>query len=145
MQKPALLRTAIEKAVPELAANPENLGMWVVQGSVKIRKKTLGHTQSYRLCIGIVDLDSQTQDRVTLAIINWLQEWEPDLNVRAGDDGLTFEVDVLGDRTVNILYTVHLVEEVMVKVDQHNTVTEIRYRKPPQEYPDLSWPGLPSC
>lgn len=141
MQKPALLRKAIEAAVPDLLAHPENLGMWVAQGSIKGRKKTLGHTQKYSLRIAVADLPSNLQDVVTIAILNWLQEWEPDL-IGHSADGFSFETDILGDAKVDILYTIQLVEDVEVVVDQKNRVSKIAYRKPPQEFNDLTWAGL---
>ena len=55
MEKPASLRKALAAAIPELAANPDKLAMYVIDGQTRASKHTFGHTISYRLNINISD------------------------------------------------------------------------------------------
>ena len=144
MEKPASLRKALAAAIPELAANPDKLAMYVIDGQTRAGKHTLGHTISYRLNINISDYTSGI-NRLNIAIINWLQTHQPDiLGPGAADpDAYVFEVDILSGGSCDIAIVLRLSESIRALVDDAGQI-HISHRPPVQHKNDLTWPGLPA-
>ena len=111
MEKPASLRAEIERALPEIAANPEKLAMFVTDGRVQAYKSTLSHETAYTLSV-LIENYSGGQDEVRAVIINWLQKHQADiLHPGANADGrYTFEADILRHDAADLLIQLQLTE-----------------------------------
>lgn len=143
MEKPASLRAAIAAAAPELAANPDKLALYIIEGRVKATKAALSHNIGYRLNINITDFAGSI-NRLNIAIINWLQTNQPDiLGPGAADpDAYVFEVDILSGGSCDIAIVLRLTESIRALVDDAGQI-HISHRPPPQHKNDLTWPLLP--
>jgi hypothetical protein len=107
------LRAAITAAVPELAAHPARLKMWIEKGSAQCRQsESFGFTFSYRLCVYLEDLATDIAI-VSLALFGWLRVNQVDL-LSPGTDGFTFDADVLDNGTVDVMFLLKLTEDVAV-------------------------------
>lgn len=107
------LRVALIEAVPELETHPARLKMWIEQGSAQSRQTaSFGFTFSYRLSVFLGDLATDISV-VSLALFRWLRVHQVDL-LRPGTDGFTFDVDVLDNGTVDVMFVLQLTEDVGV-------------------------------
>lgn len=143
MEKPASLRKALAAAIPELAANPDKLAMYVIDGQTRASKHTFGHTISYRLNINISDYTSGLA-RLNVAVIAWLQQHQPDI-LGPGDvapDSYVFEADILNNDAADIAIVLRLTESLLARIDEQGHI-HISRRPEPQLKNDLSWPRLP--
>ena len=133
MEKPALLRTEIEKHLPEIKNNPEKLTLFVQNGRVSGNKHTLGHEVRYTLALMI---DGYTGDTGILnaVILNWARRHQPDLLApgRVPDNAYRFEADILDNQSCDLLIELALSERITVTADNNGQVT-VRHQKPPTE------------
>ena len=144
MEKPASLRAAITAAAPELAANPDRLTLYIIEGTVTAAKASLGHKLQYRLNINITDF-SGSINRLNVAIINWLQTHQPDIlgpgSVPA--DAYVFEADILNSGSYDIAIVLRLTETIRALVDAAGQI-HISHRPAVQHKNDLTWADLPA-
>jgi hypothetical protein len=79
MIKPASLRAAIVAAVPDLAANPDKLQVFVDAGNlVATNTKTLSF--EYRYTINLILLDfAGDEDTIMMALLIWVRRHQSDL------------------------------------------------------------------
>jgi hypothetical protein len=113
MLKMDTLRAAITEAVPELAAHPARLKMWIDRGSAQSRQtETFHFTYAFRLNVFVEELATDISV-LSLAIFRWLRVNQPDL-LAPGTDGFTFDVDVLDNNTVDVLFLLALTQNVTV-------------------------------
>lgn len=113
MRKPDSLRAAIAAAIPDFAANPDRLIMWIDRGSVIGRgtpSDNFGY--SYRLNILVTGFSGH-QAVIAIAILDWLRINQPDL-LAPGKDAFTFEADYLDNRTIDLALELQLTEAVRV-------------------------------
>lgn len=124
MEKPALLRAEIEKHLPELAANPEKLTMFVTGGRILAGKGALSHESAYTLNILINDFVGDI-DVINAIVIKWLSEYQADALGPGYTDpkGYSFEVDILNDMSADILIELRLTERTTVLVDDDGNVS----------------------
>lgn len=138
MQKPKSLRLAIENALPEIAANPEKLAMFIENGRISANKGTLSHTENYTLTLLITDFVSNL-DVLKTSMINWLQIHQPDI-LGAGavaENAFTFQADILSHDTADVLIQLRLSERVNAMIDENRQI-HITHPKEPQLTPDLT-------
>lgn len=138
MKKPESLRRAIEAALPEIAANPEKLSMFVENGRVEGNKGTLSHADRYTLTLLLTDFVGDI-DVLKTSIINWLQVNQPDI-LGAGavnPDAFTLQVDILSHAAADILIQLRLTERINAKIDEQQQI-HISYPAEPQHATDLT-------
>lgn len=131
MQKIDTLRAAIVQALPELAATPDRLRLWVERGSAQSRMtKTRGFSFTFQLNLLIIGMATDFAV-LALAIFDWLRVNQPELLVPEAD-GFAFEVDVLDNSSVDVLVTLKLTQAVAVNVkpDGSNSVDYLAEQNP---------------
>lgn len=129
MIKPASLRAALVAAIPSLRINPDALTVFIDRGSIAA---TGSHTLSfeYRYVCNALLLDFAGEaDDVFIALVAWVRENQPDLvtNLDERANGITYEIDILSNATVDISIKLALTESVVVSVDTEGkrTVTHV--------------------
>ncbi|WP_408586590.1 phage tail protein [Novosphingobium sp.] len=111
MKKPGLLRAAIARVLPEVERDYDKLAMWVEKGGVRARLgENHGFAWSYELTILAA---GYTNDPAALffVIVEWVREQQPDL-LAVGAAPIAFEVDVMDERTVDVMIKLKLEEFV---------------------------------
>lgn len=113
MRKPDTLRAAIVAQLPELASEPDRLRMWIERGGARsVMTAELGFGFAYRLNVLVTELAGDVA-LLGLAIFQWLRVNQPEL-MTPGRDGFTFDVDILDNRTADVLIQLDLTEDVAV-------------------------------
>ena len=113
MKKIDTLRAAIVAATPELAQQPARLRMWVDRGTVEARQTESGSfAYAFRLNVLIMELATDVSV-ISDAIIRWLRVNQPD-RLAPGNTAFTFDVDILDNRTVDLLIEVEVTQSVEV-------------------------------
>lgn len=122
MFKPASLRVALTAAIVDAAGvriferDPAKLRIWGDKGRIAGR---LGHARGfeyrYRLNVFLEDF-AGSEDAVVIALVEWLRQHQPDLllNHDRGDQAIPFEVEVLDNQLVDMLFELELTETVRV-------------------------------
>lgn len=114
MQKPALLRTHLATALPELARDPERLKMWLDNGGIRsTQSASLGFQWAYKLNIVVTDW-TQHPSIIMVLIVEWLRRHQPDLVASNAAAGFTFEADIIDDKTIDLSIDLDLTEVVTV-------------------------------
>src|SRR5688572_3153123 len=111
MRKLDSLRAAIVAALPELARSPENLRIWIDRGAGRCQgTKTDAFGFAFQANILIVEMTSDIAV-LALAIFRWLRVNQPDL-LSPHRDGFNFDVDILDNRSADVLIQIQLTENV---------------------------------
>lgn len=136
MIKPASLRAAIVAAVPDLAANPDKLQVFVDAGNlVATNTKTLSF--EYRYTINLILLDfAGDEDTIMMALLIWVRRHQSDLldNPDKRSTAITFEVDQLNNSTCDLSITLPLTESVKVQLDADNNPVATHLPEPVPEW-----------
>jgi len=114
MLKPNSLRAAIETALPELKKDPDRIKIYIDKGRI-ISRLTPGFAFEYRYRLNALLIDyAGHPDTVMLSLIAWLRIHQPDLflNHDTADQAITFEVDIIDAKTVDIAFEIELSETV---------------------------------
>jgi hypothetical protein len=147
MQKPSSLRAALEKAIPELKRAPEKMQLFTKTGKVAARwhPEKLSWDYDYTLSITILDF-SQAPDTVFLSILAWMTVHQVDKlqNHGTADSAITFDVDMIDAKTIDIAIELKLTETIDV-VPNGNGKFVMKTRKEPapigfekiESFPDL--------
>lgn len=117
MNKPQSLRTALNKAVPYVAANPDRLHLFVDSGSVVATSAT-SISWEYRYTLNVVITDFTGDQNLLMApVLFWLGVNQPDAlqNASERERLFTFEADILGNDRCDISMNLKLTERVIVK------------------------------
>lgn len=129
MIKPASLRAALVAAIPSLKVNPDALTVFIDRGSIAA---TGGRSLSFEyryLCNALLLDFAGEADDVFIALVAWVRENQPDLvtNLDERANGITYEIDILSNSTVDISIKLTLTESVVVSVDADGkrTVTHV--------------------
>lgn len=139
MKKPIALRAHLTQWVPDLAANPEKLHVFIEKGRVASKQgKGLGFEYHYTIEILITDF-AESPDVLIVPLLIWLQTHQPDLlldPVRR-DQATTFKAEIIDHDKIDIMLTLELSERVLV----HPTLGgyQCEHCDEPQ-LPDLSGP-----
>jgi P2 phage tail completion protein R (GpR) len=113
MRKPDNLRAWLLRAVPELAAQPDRLHIFVQKGRVeRHRGNNLSYKQLYDLIL-IVEDWGLSSDRIMVPLLAWLDREQPDI-FHGSDPGFAFEMDILDNKTADIECTLPLSEHAVV-------------------------------
>ncbi|RVU03934.1 phage tail protein [Novosphingobium umbonatum] len=118
MQKINSLRAALVEAIPGLAADPNTLKIWSDQGSVRTPRfvgSPNGFSFFIRLNVLIIEFTGDIA-ALSLVLLLWIQQNQPDLLQNGSKDAFTFNVEVLDDATVDIEFKLELKQSVSVNI-----------------------------
>ena len=138
MEKPASLRAAFQAALPELAAHPEKLRLFVTAGSIEPTKGSLSYLSRYTLSIFVEDVGFDPAF-LNVALIGWLQDNQPDILAphRQDQRPITFEAEPLESDRWDVLIEVKLTETVLGRLDAAGRV-HIDVKPEPHRIRDLA-------
>lgn len=112
MKKPDSLRAALVAANPALARDPQNLILWIDQGSIASpMTSAYGFAYRYRLNVLVLGFAGH-QATIAIAILHWLRRHQPDL-LQPGKNAIDFEADYLDNKSVDLQLTLTLTEQVV--------------------------------
>jgi len=116
---PKYLREALNKAVPYLQNNPNELDIFIDNGSL-VTTAVPSISREYRDVLNLVIEDfSGDQNLLMAPIIAWLQAKQSDAinNPELREKLFSFEVDILNSEACDISINLHLTERVIVNSD----------------------------
>lgn len=119
MIKPNSLRAALVAALPQLAAAPDLLVVFINDGHiVATGTRTPSFEYRYECEILIHDFIGSADD-VMIAVVEWARANQPDLVTNADQrrDGMTFIADILANDAVDLAIKLKLTESVVVGTD----------------------------
>lgn len=125
MNKAASLRRALESACPALAANPDQLLMYIDNGHVAARLGGLGFEYRYTVTLVLLDFAANL-DTVIVPIIAWLQTHQPSLlqNPDSASKAIRYRSEQLTHSSTDIELQLDLSERVRVTVSDSNATVE---------------------
>ncbi|MGL5991569.1 MAG: phage tail protein [Plesiomonas sp.] len=141
MKKPESLRTFLCEKVPALEDNPENLSLFIDKGSVVSTLATsLSFEYSYTLNVIVMNF-SGNQNLLIAPIIAWLRVNQPDVlnNPEKRERALTFEADILNNKTCDISIDLMLTERVIVSEKGGKLVVEAVDEPSPADPDEWGW------
>ncbi|TCW81009.1 phage tail protein [Burkholderia sp. SRS-46] len=120
MIKPNSLRAALADALPQLAAAPDLLAVFINDGHIVA---TGTHTPSFEYryeCEILIRDFIGSADDVMIAVVEWSRANQPDLVTNADQrrDGMTFVADILANNAVDLAVKLKLTESVVVGVNE---------------------------
>jgi hypothetical protein len=139
VKKPAELRAHLATTVPSLAKNPDQLQLFIEQGSIATKRGAgLSFEYRYRLQILITDY-ADPIDTLTIPLLVWIAEHQPDLidNTDKRDKAISIEAEVLSNSATDILISIELSERVIVTATESGWLCT-HVDEPP--LPDLGGP-----
>ncbi|KAG0167059.1 hypothetical protein DFQ30_006426 [Apophysomyces sp. BC1015] len=142
MNKPASLRAAIEAELPSLAVSPDRLTVFIDQGSLAATGAK-GLSFEYRYVCHVLLLEfGGDSDTLFIAILEWVRANQPDLvlNPDARAHGITYEIDILDNKTADVSIKLQLTESVVVKVNDDGTRT-VEHVDDSQHPDGITWTG----
>lgn len=142
MLKPASLRRAIETALPDIAANPDRLILYIDQGSIEHRAgASLSFEYRYRLNVILTDYAGHASAAV-VPMLAWLRTNQPEiaLNPELGERALAFEAEILTHNTMDLAFQLLLTERVIVTEDTTTgAITAQHVGEPSLDDRDIDW------
>lgn len=133
MLKPASLRAALETALPELAANPDRLIMYIDQGNIDHRGGlSLSFEYKYRLNLVLLDYAHHASTAI-VPLLAWLCTHQPEiaLNPDIGEQAIAFEAEILNHASMDFAVRLLLTERVLVTHDTTTGETTARHLPEP--------------
>lgn len=130
------LRAAIAAAVPDLKKNPDRLLVFADEGAI-VATGTDSLSFSYRYTGNLILTDyAGSPDAVTIALLAWVKVNQPELvdSFDRQKKGITFEVDVLNNKAVDMSIKLDLTEDVKVTTDQAGKHTATHLQEPVPEW-----------
>lgn len=116
MKKPTDLRAHLTQWVPDLAANPDKLHVFIERGAIATKIGAgLGYQYAYTVQIIITDF-AEPADVLIVPLLVWLQTNQPDLllDTARRDKAIAFEAEIIDHKTIDIALTLDLTERVLV-------------------------------
>jgi hypothetical protein len=116
MKKPTDLRDHLTQWVPDLAANPDKLHLYIDKGAIASKLGAgLGYQYGYSLQIVITDF-AESADTLMVPLLVWLQTNQPDLlmDTARRDKAIAFEAEIVDHDKIDIAITLELTERVLV-------------------------------
>lgn len=117
MLKPASLRAALTTALPELAATPDRLSIFIKEGQLaSIGAPGLSFEYRYTLELLLFDF-ARHADALMLPLLAWVRRHQPDLveNPDRQARAIRFEAEILGPQAVDLSIQIDLTESVRVR------------------------------
>lgn len=138
MNKPQSLRSALNKSVPYVAANPDRLHLFVDNGQL-VATSAASMSWEYRYTLNVVVTDFTGDQNLLMApVLFWLADYQPDAlqNSAEREKLFAFEVDILGNDRCDISINLKLTERVITReMDGKMTVEAV----PEPDVPDEFW------
>ncbi|PWI80493.1 phage tail protein [Enterobacter sp. CGMCC 5087] len=133
MLKVDILREHLNKAIPWVRSNPDNLETRVRKGNV-VSSGRPGASFEYRYHVDVLAMDFPDDiEMLTLVILTWARDHQPDLifnpDKRARE--VSFDADILDNGNVDVLFSFPVSEAVTVTRDSDGRITFT-----PQDEPD---------
>ncbi|WP_137936108.1 phage tail protein [Chitinivorax sp. B] len=130
MNKPASLRATLEAALPELAANPDHLVIYIESGQIAAGLGGPSFEYRYKVTVGLLDFAGHT-DRVMVPVLQWLRQYQPSLlqNPDTAREAIQFEAEILNHSSYDLKLQIQLSEPVQVK-QQGDTLQAIHLPEP---------------
>lgn len=137
MLKPASLRAALECALPELAANPDRLILYIDEGRIHSRYgDSLSFEYRYRLNLVLLDYAHHASAAI-VPLLAWLRVNQPELglNPDLADGAVTFEAEILNHSSMDFAIRLQLSERVIVTTNHDTGETTARHVGEPEFNP----------
>jgi len=116
VDKPASLRAALAAAIPELAANPDRLAVFIDKGRLVSRLTPgLGFEWRYTIRLEFHDFTG-SPDAIAVPLLLWLRANQPErfLEFQREDTALGFAADIIDSNTWDLAWAFELSEAVSV-------------------------------
>ncbi len=113
MTKPDALKRLLIAAVPQIAAAPEKLSIFVDQGRVAARAGGLSFEYRYQLNLVVEDFAGD-RNAIIVPLLAWISEAQPDLMAKPDSEPFTFESEILDEDSADLSITLDLTERVGV-------------------------------
>lgn len=142
MMKPASLRKALGDAVPELRDDPSKFQVHIDAGNI-VATGTKATSFQYQYTIELILIDyASSPDPLFFALVQWLQENQPDLllNTSKREEAISFNVDIINDTTSDISIKIQLTEDVDVSLESGQPFFTHRQEQIP-EWATSNYPG----
>ncbi|MEG3182130.1 phage tail protein [Sphingomonas sp. LT1P40] len=115
MKKPESLKRVLLAHVAALKEDPARLSIFTDAGKVVARATgTLSFAYHYTLNLVVQDYSGPVHD-LTLPLLAWIAEKQPDLLERAPNEPFRFESEILYDDARDVSITLDLIERVLVE------------------------------
>lgn len=141
MLKPARLRQHLETASQWLRGNPEKLIVNIEAGHLRLTGAA-SRSFEYRYTLTLTLLDfPEHPTALMVPLIQWLEINQPELilNPSLQENGLRFDVDILGNNTVDLAIKLQLTERVRVQFNPDGTHTAEHLPEPFDPNADITW------
>jgi hypothetical protein len=139
MKKPIDLRAHLTQWVPDLAANPDKLHVFIETGRIVARYgKSLSFEYRYQVQLLITDF-AESPDVLAVPLMVWIGQHQPNLlfDEKLRENLVTFKAELIDHDKVDIELTLELSERVLVKPTAAGYECE-HINEPP--LPDLTGP-----
>lgn len=114
MKKPESLRELLLAAVPHLTASPGSLSLFIDKGRLATRA-TGNLSFEYRYTLNLVVQDfAGDLDALTVPILAWIAEQQPELLSRGDREPFAFEAELLDGDLADVSIDLELTERVRV-------------------------------
>lgn len=131
MNKPNSLRKALEQAIPAFKKDPDNLVMFIDEGTIHCSQgESISFKYYYQLNILALNYN-QHPDHFFISLLQWIVQHEPALLRADGTAAIQFEAEAIKHKDTDISVTLRLSEPVIV------TMAEGSYTATHQECPPL--------
>lgn len=140
MNKAADLRRHLSESVPQLAANPEKLKIYIDRGAIASRHGGgLSFEYRYDLTIGIEDFTAHA-DTLVIPLLAWIAVQQPAILLAAEsiDKALTFKAELVDHDKADLEITLPLTEAVIVAARPDGGYLATHIPEPP--LPDVGGP-----
>lgn len=126
------LRNYLQKQIPQLARNPDQLLMFIENGKIRFHKSyPQNYSHRYTMPISIIITDWQGSiDEVVIALCQWLSVREPGFDP---EETLSFECEATAQDKMDIMFTVQVSERVIVTFDAETQTQTISHVLPEPE------------
>lgn len=120
MKKTDSLRAAITAALPEFAAEPKRLIMWIDQGAARGRQTSSeSFEMKFRLNVQLVEMTTDIAV-LMLTILHWCRVHQPDL-LGTKATAVTFNADILDNGAADVEAQIALTQSIAVATDEVGT------------------------
>lgn len=137
MKKLADLRHYLEKIIPALKRNPDQLLVFIEDGRIIFYPGT-NYSHNYKTSARLIVTDWKGKaDDLIIAVLEWMSVREPGFNP---ETAVKFDLEILDKETVDIAFTLEITERVIVKLENDTRViTHVLPEPPLQMNADARW------
>lgn len=137
MKKLADLREYLEKRIPALKRNPDQLLVFIEDGRIVFYPGG-NYSHNYKAAARVIITDWKgTTDDLIIAILEWMSVREPGFNP---ETAIKFDLEILDKETTDIAFTLEITERVIVTLENKQRIVRQDLPEPPlQMNPDARW------